>query len=85
MSATIREALKNLLEATPTPLHNERQVEAFLNASHALKHDPPNESSQVSALIVACELLLGRLDEDEDDNAAWIGDTARAAIAKARG
>ncbi len=34
-------------------------------------------------LLAACELLLGRLDEDEDQNAKWIGDTARAAIAKA--
>ncbi len=36
-------------------------------------------------LLAACELLLGRLDEDEDRNAKWIGDTARAAIAKALG
>lgn len=56
-------------------------------------HDSTTETAQANAkliaaapeLLAACELLLGRLDEDEDRNAKWIGDTARAAIAKALG
>lgn len=44
-----------------------------------------NLAKAAPGLLEACELLLDRLDEDEDRHAEWIGATARAAIAAAKG